>query len=46
MCSLKVAIFTGALLQVKTIVLCPRHYDHEVLPGEVQMFFKALSTRS
>ena len=46
MCSLKEANFTAVLLQVKTFVLYPRHYDQEVLPGEVQMFFKALSTRS
>ena len=43
MCSLKLAIFTGVLLQVKTFVLYPHHYDREVLPGEVQTFFKALS---
>ena len=35
MCSLKVAIFTGVLLQVKTFVLYPHHNDCEVLPGEV-----------
>ena len=46
MCSLKVAISTGVLLQVKTFVLYPHRYDHEVLPGEVQTLFKALSGRS
>ena len=46
MCSPKVAIFTGVLLQVKTFVLYTHHYDHEVLPGEVHTFFKALSRRS
>ena len=46
MCSIKVAIFTGVMLRVKTSALYPLHYDHEVLPGEVQMFFKALSSRS
>ena len=40
MCSLKVAIFTGVLLEVKTLVLYPYHYDHEVLPGEVQTFLR------
>ena len=39
-------MFTGLLLQVKTCVLYPHHYDHEVLPGEVQTFFKALSRKS
>ena len=42
MCSLKVAILTAVLLQVKAFVFYPCHYDQEVLPGEVQMFFKAL----
>ena len=46
MCSLKVGIFTDVLLQVKTFVLYPHRYDHEVLSGKVTMFFKALSTRS
>ena len=46
MCSLKVASFTGVQLQVKTFVLYPHHYDHEVLPGELQTFFKALSRKS
>ena len=46
MCSLRVAILTAALLQVKTFVWYPRHYDQEVLPGEVQMFFKSLAPRS
>ena len=46
MCSLKVATFTGVLLQVKAFVLYLHHYDHEVLSGEVQLFFKALSKRS
>ena len=46
MCSLKLAIFAGVLLQIKTFVLYPHHYDREVLPGEVQTFFKALSGRS
>ena len=41
MCSLQVAILTAVLLQVETFVLYPGHYDQEVLPGEVQMFFKA-----
>ena len=31
---------------MKTFVLYPHHYDQEVLPGEVQMFFKALASRS
>ena len=43
MCSLKVAIFTGVLLQVKTFVLYPDHYDHEVLPGEKKNISEALS---
>ena len=34
------------LLQVKTFVLHARHYDQEVLPEEVQMFFRALATKS
>ena len=38
--------FTGVLLQVKVFVLYPHRYDHEVLSGEVQTFFKALSKRS
>ena len=46
MYSLYVASLTAVLLQVETFVLYPRHYDQEVLPGEVQMFFKALATRS
>ena len=46
MCSLKLAIFTGVLLQVKAFVLDLHHYDREVLPGEAQTFFKALSRRS
>ena len=46
MCSLQVAILTAVLLQVKTFVLYPHHYDQEVPPVEVQMFFKALATRS
>ena len=37
MCSLKVAILTAVLLQVKTFALYPRHYDQEMLPGEGQM---------
>ena len=44
--ALWVAISTAVLLQVKTFVLYPRHYDQEALPEEVQMFFKALATRS
>ena len=46
MCSLKVAILSDVLLQVKIFILYPRHYDQEVLSGEVQMFSKALATRS
>ena len=46
MYSFKVAILTVVLLQVKTFVLYPRHYDQELLPVEVQMFVKALTTRS
>ena len=46
MCSLKVTIFTGVLLQIKAFVLYPHRYDHEVLSGEVQTLFKALSKRS
>ena len=46
MCSPKVAILTAVLIQVKTFVFYPRHYDQEVLPVEVQMFVKALTTRS
>ena len=45
MCSLKVAILTAVLLQVKTFVLYPRHYDQEVLPQEVQIFFKGLGNK-
>ena len=41
MYSLWAAILTPILLQVKTFVLYPHHYDQEVLPKEVQMFFKA-----
>ena len=37
-CSLKVAILTAVLLQLKTFLLYSRHYDQEVLRGEVQMF--------
>ena len=44
--SLLVAILTAVLLQVKTFVLYPHHYDQEVLLGEVHMFFKALATAS
>ena len=44
--SLWVPILTTILLQVKTFVLYPHHYDQEVLPSEVQMFFKALAGRS
>ena len=40
MYSLYVAILTAILLQVKTFVLCYRHYYQEVLPGEVQMFLE------
>ena len=46
MCSLKVAIFTDVLLQVKAFVLYPHRYDHEALSGKVQTFFKALAKRS
>ena len=35
------AILTAVLLQVKTFVLYHSHYDQELLPKEVQMFFKA-----
>ena len=42
----KVAILTAVLLQVKTFVLYPCHYDQEELLREVQMFFNALATRS
>ena len=37
---------TAVLLNVKAFVLYPRHYDQEVHPEEVQMFFRALTTRS
>ena len=46
MCSLWVAILTAVLLQVKSFVLYPHHYDQEVFPEEVQMFFNALATSS
>ena len=36
--SLKAAILTAVLLQIKAFVLYPRHYDQEVLPGEIQIF--------
>ena len=39
-------MLTAVLVQVKTFLLYPHHYDQELLPGEVQMFFKALATRS
>ena len=32
-------MFTGVLLQVKTFVLDPHRYDHEVLSGEVYRRF-------
>ena len=44
-CSLWVATLIVVLLQVKTFVLYTCHYDQGMLPGEVQMFFKALATR-
>ena len=31
---------TGILLQVKTSVLYPHHYHHEVVPGKVQTFLR------
>ena len=39
MCSFKVAIFTGGLLQAKTFVLYPHRYDHEgLLGGSIDVF--------
>ena len=40
MCSLNVAGFTGVLLQVKTFVVYPHHYDHEVLPWGITDVFQ------
>ena len=39
------AILTVVLLQVKTFVLYPNHYDQEVLSGEVQMLFQGFDNK-
>ena len=44
--TLQMAILITVLLQVKTFVLYPCHYDRRSAPEEVQMFFKELATRS